>query len=147
MRGAGVDIGVEKLRLFPINPCPEQEKFKVIVDFLLFIRETTNPPINNFTDNANIAPVFEDVTNMMVYEIYFRQHIQDLELDVLQFIDTKKHFKPIDTSETANKEANAKIIGDCYKWLQEQENPIRNRILLSNIKSPDIIKRINASTH
>ena len=92
-------------------------------------------------------PVFEDVANMMVYELYFTKHMQELEIDVLQFIDTDKYFQPIDTSETANKEANAKIIGNCYKWLQGQDNPIRNRILLSNIKSPDIIKRINASTH
>lgn len=147
MRGAGVDIGVEKLRLFPINQCFEQEKFKAIVEYLLFINNVTNPPINDYSDNASIAPVFEDVANMMVYELYFTQHMQDLEIDVLQFIDTEKHFKPIDNSETANKEANAKIIGDCYKWLQEQDNTIRNRILLSNIKSPDIIKRINASTH
>lgn len=122
-------------------------KYEVIADYLIFLNDPFHPPVNNFTDNASISPVFEDVANMMVYEMYFKQHMQELEIDVLQFIDTNQNFKPIDTSETANQIVNAKIIGDCYKWLQEQDNPIRNRILLSNIKSPDIIKRINASTH
>lgn len=125
----------------------EQEKIERLADYLIFLNDPSQPPINNFTDNLSIAPVFEDVANMMVYELYFKQHMQELEIDVLQFIDTDKHFKPIDTSETANKEANAKIIGDCYKWLQGQDNPIRNRIILSNIKSTDIIRKINASTH
>lgn len=125
----------------------EQEKIERLADYLIFLNDPSQPPINDFTDNASIAPVFEDVANMMVYELYFTKHMQELEIDVLQFVDTEKYFKPIDTSETANKEANAKIIGNCYKWLQGQDNPIRNRILLSNIKSPDIIKRINASTH
>lgn len=124
-----------------------QDKLAIIVDYILFLNDPSQPPVNDFADNASIAPVFEDVANMMVYELYFTKHMQELEIDVLQFVDTDKYFKPIDTSETANKEANAKIIGDCYKWLQGQDNPIRNRILLSNIKSPDIIKRINASTH
>jgi hypothetical protein len=65
----------------------------------------------------------------------------------LQFIDTENHFKPIDTSDNADKERNAEIIGSCYKWLQEQSNPIRNRVILSNIKSTDIIRRINSTTH
>lgn len=125
----------------------EQEKIERLADYLIFLNDPSQPPINDFTDNASIAPVFEDVANMMVYELYFTKHMQELEIDVLQFVDTEKYFNPIDTSETANKEANAKIIGNCYKWLQGQDNPIRNRILLSNIKSPDIIKRINASTH
>lgn len=125
----------------------DYDKFEVLADYLTFLNDVTQPPVNSFTDNASIAPVFEDVANMMVYELYFTQHMQELEIDVLQFVDTTQHFKQIDTSDNANKEANAKIIGDCYKWLQGQDNPIRNRIILSNIKSKDIIRRINSTTH
>ncbi|MGL4956772.1 MAG: TaqI-like C-terminal specificity domain-containing protein, partial [Bacteroidales bacterium] len=123
------------------------EKIETVSNYLIFLNDTTQLPVNSFTDNASIAPVFEDVANMMVYELYFKQHMQELKIDVLQFVDTAQHFKPIDTSDKANKEANAKIIGDCYKWLQGQDNPIRNRIILSNIKSKDIIRRINSTTH
>ncbi|HRO85558.1 MAG TPA: TaqI-like C-terminal specificity domain-containing protein [Niabella sp.] len=138
---------IEQLPIPKLENNGIENKFDILAEYLTFLNDTAKPSINNFTDNASIAPVFEDIANMMVYEMYFTQHMQELEIDVLQFIDTEKHFKPIDTSEAADKEVNAKIIGDCYKWLQEQDNAIRNRILLSNIKSPDIIKRINASTH
>ncbi|MBK8872986.1 MAG: Eco57I restriction-modification methylase domain-containing protein [Bacteroidetes bacterium] len=138
---------IEQLPVPQSNSRNLVSKYEVISDYLIFLNDPTNPPINSFTNNESIVPVFEDVANMMVYEMYFPQHLQELEIDVLRFIDTDNHFKIIDTSETANAAANAKIIGDCYKWLQEQDNAIRNRILLSNIKSPDIIKRINASTH
>jgi hypothetical protein len=137
------------IELLPI-PKPNIDiiaKYEIIADYLIYLNDNTQPPVNDYTDNTSIAPVFEDVANMMVYELYFKQHMQELEIGVLQFVDTTQHFKPIDTSENANAATNAKIIGDCYKWLQGQDNPIRNRILLSNIKSPDIIKRINASTH
>lgn len=144
-----VKLDYNKMVTVPIKPVDKLTdlKFEVIADYLTFLNKTIKPQVNDFADNLSIAPFFEDIANMMVYELYFTKHMQELEIDVLQFVDTDKYFKPIDTSETANKEANAKIIGDCYKWLQGQDNPIRNRILLSNIKSPDIIKRINASTH
>jgi hypothetical protein len=140
-------IFVEQLPIPKIADELNIQKIEILADYLTFLNDVTQPPVNSFTDNASIAPVFEDVANMMVYELYFKQHMQDLEIDVLQFVDTAQHFKPIDTSDNANKEANAKIIGDCYKWLQRQDNPIRNRIILSNIKSKDIIRRINSTTH
>ncbi|MBK9798528.1 MAG: Eco57I restriction-modification methylase domain-containing protein [Bacteroidetes bacterium] len=140
-------IYVEQLPIPKISDENINEKIETVSNYLIFLNDTTQPPANSFTDNTSIAPVFEDVANMMVYELYFKQHMQELEIDVLQFIDTIEHFKQIDTSDNANKEANAKIIGDCYKWLQGQDNPIRNRIILSNIKSKDIIRRINSTTH
>ena len=138
---------VELLPIIDLLDSDILNKFETVCNYLTFLKDTTQDAVNNFTDNASIAPVFEDVANMMVYELYFKQHMQELEIDVLQFIDTIEHFKRIDTSDNANKEANAKIIGDCYKWLQGQDNPIRNRIILSNIKSKDIIRRINSTTH
>ncbi|MFN8114943.1 MAG: TaqI-like C-terminal specificity domain-containing protein [Bacteroidia bacterium] len=140
-------IFVEQLPIPKIEDEAIIQKFEILADYLNFLNDTTQPPVNNFTDNASIAPVFEDVANMMVYELYFKQHMQELEIDVLQFIDTNLYFKPIDNSNKQDMGNNAKIIGECYKWLQGQDNAIRNRIILSNIKSKDIIRRINSTTH
>lgn len=140
-------IFVEQLPIPKINDTVLQNKFEILADYLIYLNDNTQKAVNPYTDNASIAPVFEDVVNMMVYELYFTVHMKELEIDVLQFIDTENHFKPIDTSDNADKERNAEIIGSCYKWLQEQSNPIRNRVILSNIKSTDIIRRINSTTH
>ena len=138
---------LEKLPIPIIDDKKILNKVERLVDYLIYLNDNTQLTVNPYTDNSSIAPVFEDVVNMMVYELYFTQHMRDLEIDVLQFIDTENHFKPIETSDNADKESNAEIIGSCYKWLQEQSNPIRNRVILSNIKSKNIIGRINATTH
>ncbi len=135
-------IFVEQL---PIPEPPNkniQIKFETLADYLIFLNDESNPPVNLYTDNASIAAVFEDVVNMMVYELYFEEHLKQEEIDVLQFIN-EKAFPALGKDE----KANAEIIGKVYKWLQEQENPIRNRVILSNIRSKDIIRRINSTTH
>ncbi len=137
-----------KIEQLPIPKMPEQkvlQKFETLADYLIFLNDATNPAINPYSDNASLAPVFEDVANMMVYELYFTEHMKELDLDVLNEKEFDKYFMPIDTINDANKKAE--IIGTCYNWLQEQSNPIRNKIILSNVKSKDIIRRINATTH
>ncbi len=129
-------------------PIPEIEnenlrmKFELIADYLIYLNDESKPPVNPYTSNASIAPVFEDVLNMMVYELYFEKHMKDEEIDVLKFVN-EKHFSPLAKDD----EDDAKEIGKTYKWLQEQENAIRNRIILSNIRSKNIIRRINSTTH
>ena len=135
-------IFVEQL---PIPEPPNkniQIKFETLADYLIFLNEEIKPPVNPYTDNASIAAVFEDVVNIMVYELYFEEHMKHEEIDVLQLVK-KKTFPALGKDE----KANAEIIGKVYKWLQEQENPIRNRVILSNIRSKDIIRRINSTTH
>jgi len=135
-------IFVEQL---PIPEPPSksiQIKFETLADYLIFLNDETKPPVNPYTDNASIAIVFEDVVNMMVYELYFEEHMKQEEIDVLQFVN-ETTFPALGKDEIVN----AEIIGKVYKWLQEQENPIRNRVILSNIRSKDIIRRINSTTH
>jgi hypothetical protein len=132
----------------PIPKIPNQYiliKFEILADYLIYLNDINQPNINPYADNESISPVFEDVANMMVYEMYFNQHMKELDIDVLQFIVTETYFKPIDN--LSNPEDKKDILAACYKWLQESSNPIRNRIILSNIKSKDIIRRINSTTH
>lgn len=138
-------IYVEQLPIPKLIDLQLQHKFEVIADYLIFLNDNTQPNINPYADNVSISPVFEDVANMMVYEMYFNQHMKELDIDVLQFVDTETYFKPIEN--LSNPEEKKDIIATCYKWLQESSNPIRNRIILSNIKSTDIIRRINSTTH
>ena len=140
------DIYAYQLEQIPIAQTKNMKQFEILADYLTFLYDTTQPPVNSYADNTSIAPVFEDVANMMVYELYFTQHIQALEIDVLQFVNTEKYFKPIDTSDNANAAANAKIIGDCYNWLQAPNNEVKKRIETANEKSPNILAVINKAT-
>ena len=121
------------------------KKFESLADYLIFLNDSNTPAVNTYAANVSVAPVFEDVANMMVYELYFKKHMQELELDILNEPEWDNYFKPI--IDVKDQEQKAKIIGECYTWLQKQENTIRNKIILSNVKSKDIIRRINATTY
>ncbi len=124
----------------------EKERFfDVIVDYLVYLYDPNKPDVNPYAENSKLAPVFEDLLNMMVYELYFGEHMKQEEIDVLKFVDTESTFR--DISAVRSEEEKKSIIGNAYNWLQQQDNKIRNRIIASNIKSPDIIRRINSSTH
>jgi hypothetical protein len=136
---------IEKLPIAEVKSDEIRKKFEILLDYLIFLNDETKPQVNPYTENSKLAPVIEDVLNMMVYELYFEQHMKEEEIDVLKFVDTEKLFK--DISDIKDDEEKKEIIGKVYSKLQEQENPIRNRIISSNIKSTDIIRRINSTTH
>ncbi|WP_407931490.1 Eco57I restriction-modification methylase domain-containing protein, partial [Ignavibacterium album] len=134
-----------KIEKLPVPILPDNvilRKFETLADYLIFINDESNLPVNPYTDNRSISSVFEDVLNMMIYELYFREHMHELEIDVLRFVDEKSL-----PSLGKDNIKNVEIIGGVYKWLQDQDNPIRNRVILSNIRSKNIIRRINSTTH
>jgi adenine-specific DNA-methyltransferase len=138
MRGAGVDIGVEKLRTFPIKDTPHKNKFSVLIDYMLYLLNDENKHLISHTPNNRIAATIEEVLNMMVYELYFEDHMKENQLDVLA------HLQPV---EMKNISEDGNTIRDFYLWLQQPQNQIRNRIIAVNIKSPDVIARINAASY
>jgi adenine-specific DNA-methyltransferase len=143
--GAGANqwskMYVEQLRIPEIKSDKIQQKFETIADYLIYLNDESKSSVNPDTSNASIASVFEDVLNMMVYELYFEQHMKEEEIDMLKFVD----FESIEKVKSLK--AKGEIINDAFKELQEQKNQIRNRIILSNIRSKNIIARINETTH
>lgn len=76
---------------------------------------------------------------MMVYELYFEDHMKEVGIDVLQFIKPK----PIDTLKTDKEKAE--VIQDFYEWYQQPENPVKQRIVLMETRSKDILAVIHKS--
>ncbi len=144
LQGKLFQIDKEPLVKIPIRNIKDTQPFEIMFDYLTFLNNPKNPNVNPYTKNMNIAPVFEDALNMMVYELYFEQHMKDLDLDVLQLIDKKTIFNPI--KDLKDIKSKAETIGDTYKWLQQQDNAIRNKIILANIRSKDILRRINSTS-
>jgi len=134
-----------KIEQLPIATPREIQKFEILVDYLIYLNNPTNSQVNQYVENIKLAPVFEDVLNMMVYELYFDQHMKESELDVLKYIDEKNVFKSIDNLESQSEKCQ--VVNNAYGILQQPENPIRNRIISANIRSEDIIRRINSTTH
>jgi hypothetical protein len=111
-----------------------QQPFVKMVAYIQTLLQQSDERYIHHTSNERIAAHFDEVLNMMVFEIYLADHFAKNELGVLQFIEQE-------LSKTGNTQ---KDIVDFYLWLQQPENPVRNRIISAGIKSPDIIARINA---
>lgn len=113
-----------------------EKPIKVLVDYILFLNNIENPSIISHTPNIKIAVIIENILNMVVYEIYFEQHLKDNKLNVLEFLN------PVLSGSSINE----KTILEFYLWYQQPENPVRNRIISVDIKSPNLLSRINLAT-
>ena len=129
------------LRQLPIKKISNKEQipFITLVDYLLYLHSKETPQILFHTGNTRIASHFEDILNMMVYELYFEEHMKKVGIDVLQFINPK----PIDKLKLDKEKAE--VIQEFYEWYQKPNNAVRQRMLLVDTRSKDIIGLINKS--
>lgn len=114
--------------------------FEILAEYLILLNDPTTPQFLDHSTNGILSQNFEEVLNMMVYELYFEEHMKEKEIDVLQFVNFS------DISKLESFSERQEVIQKLYYWLKEKENPIRNRILVSESRSW-IIKRINENTH
>lgn len=133
-------ISVQALEPLLVHyPSDEVEaKFNLMVDYILFIKKSKDALFQSVT-NENVSGIFENLVDMMVYELYFEEEMKAKEIDVLQFV-TEKAFPDITQAEDPKA-----IIQKVYYELQQKDNPIRNRILVAGSRS-ETIARINAAT-
>ena len=130
---------VEKLLIKVIEP-ENQKPFINLVDYLLYLNDKKSKQILDHTANDRLASNIEEVLNMMVYNLYFEDHMKTNDLDVLQFIQPK----PIAILDKV--EEKAEVIKNFYLWLQTADNKVRQRINSIDIKSPNVLSVINISS-
>lgn len=150
----GGGLGSEGIRMkhtfFENCPVPKPTDYSIydiLSDYLILLNDPNTPCIMEHASNEMISQQLEEVLNMMVYELYFEEHMKELEIDVLQFINPEGSGQAFpDITKMQSFEEKRAAIQKIYYWLKEKDNPIRNRILVSESRSW-IIKRINQSTH
>jgi len=88
-------IFVEKL---PIPQLDEKARrpYEILADYLTLINDPEIPYLFESISTEIVSRFFEDVLNMMVYQLYFEKHMKENEIDVLRFID----FEDISQLET-----------------------------------------------
>lgn len=140
LRGGDYHIYPEHMRNLPIPliSIEKQSAYVVLVDYLHFLYNKKNSQIISHTDNIRIASHIEEVLNMMVYELYFEVHMKEVGLDVLLYIG--------EIIKAINKKSIEDQINDFYLWLQTPNNHVRQRVNIVDIKSPDLLSKINLAT-
>lgn len=124
----------------PEIPKAEMKPFEILVDYITFIKKYSER-ISPYTPNDHMAANFEELVDACVYELYFKEHMEEKGLTVLK--EVNQLLKPIDhLDEKTQTDKIVKIINAVYDEYKSTDNVIRRRILDFPVKSPDIINVI-----
>lgn len=132
-------VGTQKIPIPKINNKETITKFEILIDYITYLLKYTDNQILTHTPNSRIANHFDELINMMVYELYFENHMKENGIDVLEYIN------PQSIAFINSDEKKIQVIKDFYLWYQKPENPVRQRMLLVETRSKDKIALINKS--
>ena len=133
----GTHFYPNQMKALPIKKASStiQQLFITLVNMIHYLQPNVSENIFIHTSNIGVASHFQDILDMMVYELYFEVHTKEAGLDVLQFI------KPM-MEEIQNLPINEQI-ERFYKWYQQSENKVRQRVLLLDTRSENLLAIIN----
>lgn len=139
MQGANFQIDKEPLQQIPIaSPVANiQELIATIVDYIM-MASSAKENLSKLVSNEIIALFFEKIIDGCVYELYFGEHMKEQEINI---IDSALEFiKPI--SKLSTEEEKSEVIIKTFMTIKKTDNPIRNRLDLFTLRSPEILKLI-----
>lgn len=128
-----------------INPIPVPDDSRIlicepliekIVDYLQYLHKKGQNQIYNHTSNDRIADHFEEIIDMVVYELYFEQHMKEQKIDVIADL---KNYK------WNNNKMIAEQIKDFYQWFQQSNNMVRQKLMLLDTRSSNLLYEIHKS--
>lgn len=126
---------------FPVPSEMQTEKCSFIIESLVtmiqFLYNKSNKELYIHTSNKKVALHLEEIIDMVVYELYFEQHMKEQKIDVIA--DLKSY----------NKWNNNKIIieqiKDFYQWFQQSDNMVRQKLMLLDTRSSNLLYEIHKS--
>lgn len=125
------------IKQFPVPEFQLTSKGEMLVikltDFLLYLYDKNNDDILTHTTNKRLATHIEEIIDMIFYELYFEQHMKDNHIDVISDLN---NYEWSNTSD-------ASTIESFYKWYQQSENMVRQKIMLLDTRSRNFIYLIH----
>ena len=125
------------IKPFPVPEFKLTSKGEMLVikltDFLLYLYDKNNDDILTHTTNKRLATHIEEIIDMIFYELYFEQHMKDNQIDVISDLSNYEWSNMYD----------AGTIESFYKWYQQSENMVRQKIMLLDTRSRDFIYLIH----
>ena len=125
------------IKQFPVPEFQLTSKGEMLVikltDFLLYLYDKNNDDILTHTTNKRLATHIEEIIDMIFYELYFEQHMKDNQIDVISDLNNYEWSNISDAS----------TIESFYKWYQQSENMVRQKIMLLDTRSRNFIYLIH----
>lgn len=118
--------------------CKVQGIIGQLVDFIVYLKDEANPEVLSHTSNDRIISHLLEIIDMIIYELYFEQHMKDNQIDVISYLKSYPwNIKPIDISVKIEK---------FYYWYQQSDNPIRQHIMLLETRSKHLLYQIHSKS-
>ena len=127
---------VRKLYI-PKATAQEQQVLENLYDYICFLKDEYTPNIHEAVGNDFVGDYFQEIIDGCVYELFFREHMKEREIDIIRF--AYDYIKPI-TGLTH--EEQYKIIQNAFISIKMNNNQIRSRLMDFIAKSPDVLKPI-----
>lgn len=125
------------IKPFPVPELKQTSKGEKLIvkltDFLLYLYNKNNADILTHTINKRLATHIEEIIDMIFYELYFEQHMKDNQIDVISDLSSYEWSNMYDAGS----------IESFYKWYQQSENMVRQKIMLLDTRSRDFIYLIH----
>ena len=108
-----------------------------LVDYVSFIK-SIDKPMSDLVSNKFVLDFFERIIDGCIYELYFPQHMQEREITIVD--SAIRIIKPI--SHFSSESDKQKTIWETFLEIKKTDNPIRDRLDLFTLRSPEILKTI-----
>lgn len=138
-RGGYLEYKPMYVSRLPIPPASDWERrtMSELVRCVLYLRNSSHKQVHESVPNDHVSSFFEDVIDGCVYELYFRDHVHEKGIDVLRFLRGQ-----LQSIEDVSQDQAKKVIRTTYETLRQQDNQVRNRLLLIPSRSPDLLLSI-----
>jgi hypothetical protein len=127
---------------FPVpsykKTCEVQDIICQLVDYIVFLNDKSTPNILSHTSNDRIISHIMEIMDMVIYELYFEQHMKDCQIDVISYLKSY----PWDNMLIDI----ARNIENFYLWYQQSDNLIRQRMMLLETRSKNLIYQIHSKS-
>lgn len=126
---------VRKLYI-PKATVKEQSLLSILYDYLVFLKNPQQPePFISL--NSMFIDLFEKIVDGCVYELFFREHMKEREIDIMNHL----YQKIIPINGLSDEEKNNTIIS-VHSSIFMTDNSVRTRLKLFVSRSPEFLKPI-----
>ena len=124
---------VRKLYI-PIATPKEQQLLANLYDYMCYLRGNASRQIHSTINNQFIGDFFERIIDGCVYELFFRSHMQEREINIIDEL-----FSIIVSIEN---QSAPEIVLSVFEKIYKTDNPVRTRLNLFVSRSPEYLQTI-----
>ena len=128
-------INVRKLYI-PKATVEEQKLLSTLYDYLVFLKNPKQPK-QFISLNSMFVDLFEKIVDGCVYELFFREHMKEREIDIMCYL-----YHKIKSVDGLSDEDKNNIIISVHSSIFMTDNPVRTRLKLFVSRSQEFLKPI-----